>query len=359
METSASTNPLPRMSASSNIDDWIPFFQDTNGYAVFFHSQYTSIATATLLYYDCMITIKDQVKLVQERPFSLATVLYLIIRYGFLFLVTMTVALDMPVSVAFEQELTTSCPLVSRAAIVVQIAVYAAVSAFGALRIMALWSRNWLLGAFLFFLGLPNPTAMETSLLFGFSIVAVPLPLGGCLSQSDSRVTNLTLIYFPIIFSTMSVVYELLCLVLTLHKTLGNYRHGRAARLHTPLSSLIIRDGSLYFAVFTALAVLDISAGLAPRSKLPDGLIASFSRALTPIFITRFIIRIRQVDERRTVTTVDGPESTTGQDSDVVFAPRDRFLDSMSGELGDDSDEDASPLDAGLYDVDAQQDIAV
>lgn len=41
----------------------------------------------------------------------------------------------------------------------------------------------------------------------------------------------------------MSVVYEVLCLALTLYKTFGTYRHGRAARLHTPLSSLILRDG--------------------------------------------------------------------------------------------------------------------
>lgn len=83
----------------------------------------------------------------QERPFSLATVLYMIIRYGFLFLVSINIVLDMPLSVALEQELTTrclfkptnfkpispssvfpSCPTVLRTAIVVQIAVYAAVS---------------------------------------------------------------------------------------------------------------------------------------------------------------------------------------------------------------------------------------
>ncbi len=80
-------------------------------------------------------------------------------------------------------------------------------------------------------------------------------------------------------------------------------------------------------------------------------------RSLTPIFITRFIIRIRQVDERGTViTTVSGLESTTGQDSAVVFATRDQFLDSMRGELGDDSDEDASALDAGPDDVDGERD---
>lgn len=60
------------------------------------------------------------------------------------------------------------------------------------------------------------------------------------------------------------------------------------------------------------------------------------------------------MDERRTVTTVGGLESTTVQDSDVVFAPGDRFLDSMRGDLGDDSDEDAS--DAGPDDVDGERD---
>ncbi len=55
----------------------------------------------------------------------------------------------------------------------------------------------------------------------------------------DNTHTNLV----PIIFSTTSVVYEVLCLALTLYKTLGNYRHGRAAGIHTPFASLLLRDG--------------------------------------------------------------------------------------------------------------------
>ncbi len=56
-----------------------------------------------------MLTIKHEVKLVKDTPFSLATVLYLIIRYGFLFLTTTSIVLDLPVSVVLEQDMTTRC----------------------------------------------------------------------------------------------------------------------------------------------------------------------------------------------------------------------------------------------------------
>ena len=47
----------------------------------------------------------------------------------------------------------------------------------------------------------------------------------------------------PIAFSAVGIVYELLCLSLTLVKTWGYYRLGLATGLKSPLSVLLLRDG--------------------------------------------------------------------------------------------------------------------
>ena len=60
-----------------------------------------------LLYYDCCLTFKDEVKLVKEKRFSLATVLYMVLRYGFLYLATTVIIQNVPVSESFQRRLTT------------------------------------------------------------------------------------------------------------------------------------------------------------------------------------------------------------------------------------------------------------
>ena len=59
-----------------------------------------------LFYYDYLLTIDDEVRLIKRTKISLATLLYLVIRYGFLYLITVGIVLDLPVSDTFQRTLT-------------------------------------------------------------------------------------------------------------------------------------------------------------------------------------------------------------------------------------------------------------
>lgn len=49
----------------------------------------------------------------------------------------------------------------------------------------------------------------------------------------------------PIAASAVSIVYELLCVMLTLIKTFDTYRRGRKVGMRAPLARLLLRDGML------------------------------------------------------------------------------------------------------------------
>ncbi|KAI0707083.1 hypothetical protein C8Q76DRAFT_786766 [Earliella scabrosa] len=250
--------------------DWITFLSDTEQVEYFLHYSYTNVASACLLYYDCCLTFKDEVKLVKEKRFSLATVLYMVLRYGFLYLATTGIIQNVPVSESFQRRLTT-----------------------------------------------PRASGLY-SLLYGYVITTTPWPVGGCLA-SISLSNEL---------ADLDILYEALCLLLTVGKTLQTYRRGRLTGMNAPLSKLLLRDGSIYFAIFSTLAIFDVATGLAQNNKLPSGLITTFSRSLIPILLTRFISRIRQVNGE--------PESSvgSGEVSTVAFGGgQDRFLGSIEGDL--------------------------
>ncbi|KAI0707077.1 hypothetical protein C8Q76DRAFT_860290 [Earliella scabrosa] len=305
-------------------EDWLDFLKDTEQVEAFVQGHYTTLASICLFCYDYLLTFNDEVRLIKRARVSLATFLYLVIRYGFLYLITVGIVLDLPVSVTFQRTLTDeSCTGLLRATVIINIFVFIGVSAFVALRIMALWSRNWWLGIFLFLLGLTNPTLLEASLLYGFIANAAPYPVSGCmLSLPDNSVLG-----------ALEVTY-----------TYGTYKSGRSTGINTPLSTLLLRDGSLYFVVFTALAVLDIAAGLARDSQLPDGIISTFSRSLIPILLTRFIARIRQVrDHGDSVLDSAAIPMTTMNDARHNHS---RFLSSVSGALNWDTPDEWLDADA-------------
>ena len=57
----------------------------------------------------------------------------------------------------------------------------------------------------------------------------------------------LTIKEVPIVFSSISILYEALCLLLTVGKTLQTYRRGRLTGMNAPLSKLLLRDGMLLY----------------------------------------------------------------------------------------------------------------
>ncbi|KAI0691646.1 hypothetical protein C8Q76DRAFT_803173 [Earliella scabrosa] len=307
-----------RMSGMSDAE-WAASLANASMVQFYLPLSYRTLATICLLYYDYFLTLGDEVRLVWCRRLNLASVLYLAIRYTFLVLLTLTLFVTLPLSPTWVETLPRSrCQSLSNAYIVVQLVAFAAVSAFAALRIMALWSRNWVIGVFLFVLGLLNPTGIQQARLSTY--------------LDFTHLTVARMVTFPLAFSVLSIAYEVLCLLLTVGKTLSSYRLGRQAGIKTPLSSMLLRDGSLYFLVVTLLALLDIIAALDRDGKVPGGVISTFSRVLTPVLATRFLAHLRDVDRDQRMSSL-GVSQLPSMQINPPTVIRGRGLSSVSGVL--------------------------
>ncbi|KAL1940233.1 hypothetical protein VTO73DRAFT_9185 [Trametes versicolor] len=147
------------------------------------------LSSAALLYYDFLLTLPDEIRLAWQAPIRLATVLYLLVRYISLANMGLAVIIQTPESpVARLVTADVNCISLVKSASVMQIFLNAAVSAFVAARITALWSRNWYLGALLFLAGLLNWTPYIWQVI-GFDIISAPWPLETCLAMATQTKT--------------------------------------------------------------------------------------------------------------------------------------------------------------------------
>ncbi|KAI0671377.1 hypothetical protein C8Q78DRAFT_1078207 [Trametes maxima] len=337
--------------------DLIPILQDTIFVYRIVGDNLAQFAGAALLYYDYLLTVSDEVRLVWKSRINLAGVLYLAIRYASIADATLVIIASAP-----QYDLDSNflghnrCQIFFDASTVMHVIYTVAVSAFVALRIMALWSRNWLLGISLFVAGLLNSTpVVQVIYMAGFQAVPAPWPMPGCVEITDSDMfldlagqvafhvlwyaglwgvdvnTPLIRTSAPIVTSAINMAYELICLVLTVIKTFRLYRHlSFSLRSQTRLSGLLLRDGSLYFAVMIILGVVNIVSVTAPDSTFPGGGInEAFGRTLVVVLTTRFISNLR-----RTETWTTGFMSSAQGRSTMRFATKtERFLQPMDGSL--------------------------
>ncbi|EIW57219.1 uncharacterized protein TRAVEDRAFT_65150 [Trametes versicolor FP-101664 SS1] len=225
-----------------------------------------------------------------------------------------------------------SCQVLVKAAMTTHILLSAAVSAFIAARIMALWSRNWYLGAVLFLAGLVNWSPFVEYELVGFLVTSAPWPLHPCIAKTMQPVSvELVSVYIPAALSAVNLAYETTCLVLTIIKTIGLHRTLSGLGQKTYLTHLLLRDGSLYFGVMTILGVLNILNATVDDFDIGSALSEAFSRSLVPMLTCRFIANLRDVSSLQEPTSAGehNPAST------VQFNPAStRLFDSVAGPLG-------------------------
>ncbi|KAI0351730.1 hypothetical protein OH77DRAFT_1523854 [Trametes cingulata] len=290
------------MSSNIPLSDWIPVIEDLDFESSSLESVRTLVGGAALLYYDYLLTLSDEVRLAWLRPRSLASVLFLVIRY--MALLNMAVAMTIQLPDIHYLLSDASCETLVKMAFAGHAIVSAAVSAFVAARIMALWSRNWCLGVFLFIAGMINWSPYVQSVLVGYQSAAAPWPLQGCMAVSSN--SNLD-----------EIVVRSACVE-------GN---------PSMLNGTTI--GSVYFAVMAILGVLNIvSATPVGSSKFPMGnnLNEAFSRSLVPILTTRFIAHLKDAGfERHNDSTYVGETEPV---TTLRFnPPTERMLASVAGPL--------------------------
>ncbi|RDX57141.1 hypothetical protein OH76DRAFT_18252 [Lentinus brumalis] len=314
--------------------DWRPFFEHADSFvAPFVQGNLLIFASTCVFYYDYFLTVADEVRLVWGRPFNLAGAIFVYLRYAILLQASLDVISNVSITPTANMHLTAdSCRLLSMVGASVTCASFILVSAFIALRLTALWSRNWYLGGTLFIMGLMNPIFLQTCAEFAFpNYVVPPWPLPPCLGkvQPGAALQFFELDVIPIGSSALSIVYELLCLGLTAYKTYWTYRQAsRIDGMRRSFAWLLLRDGSLYFAAMTILWIYEIVSAF-DQLSVEDGPV--LGRLLVLILTTRFISNLRQSEDDEDSLS----ESSVKFDSSTLSqsAHSGRLLGSLGGEL--------------------------
>lgn len=253
------------------------------------------LATYTMLIYDLLITLGDEVKYIWPAPFSIPKALFLLNRYFVpLAFAIIIIQLNSPLwnrkkpicihSVWDEAGFSLVATLVAEALMII--------------RVYALWGHKKIV-----LIGLGILWILH--LIFGSldtrNDVPVPIPNGliGCIA---SGVGNLQVLYWaiPLVFDT--VVFGL-----TLFKTWDLHRGG----LRIPLIERFQRDGLIYFLIAFSGNLLN---SILDEVAAPDlrGLTASFAPTITVVMISRLVLNLHGTSAATTsvFTTIVGSMGT-------------------------------------------------
>ncbi|EKM51647.1 uncharacterized protein PHACADRAFT_199151 [Phanerochaete carnosa HHB-10118-sp] len=122
---------------------------------------------------------------------------------------------------------------------------------------------------------------------------------------------------------------DVIVVVSTLVKTFQQWRESRRLKLKLSASSLLLRDGTVYFILLLALNVAQILTAETPATTLTASA-TQFITTMPSVLISRFILNLRQLSQ------TDSTESTADVDRFSRFSvPNFRVPSDLLGNIGE------------------------
>ncbi|KAJ8463740.1 hypothetical protein ONZ51_g10056 [Trametes cubensis] len=234
---------------------------------------YCIIASSVLLFADSFITFPEEVERIWKRRFTGATVVFLITR----------------------------CVPVLRLDDTLTDISYLMFGIFMMLRARGIWGRGWFPIALLAFLT-PVRTIVTIYVQVHYTPIAFGSPLYGCgalynLSEGAirGRIGLHVVLRLSITSKASSISIDIVVLVLTWVRTLGLKRESRRLGLHTPIVTLLLRDGTMYFLVILFIQVFSIVSSVVGSDFVLWDVWPYFDQVFTVIFSCRFMLNLRGV----------------------------------------------------------------
>ncbi|KAJ8481200.1 hypothetical protein ONZ51_g6181 [Trametes cubensis] len=215
-----------------------------------------------LLFADSFITFPEEVERIWKRRFTGATVVFLITRYvAVAERITLVVSVFLPTLQDKRYDLMAIQRI--RHDTLTDIS-YLMFGIFMMLRARGIWGRGWFPIALLAFLT-PVRTIVTIYVQVHYTPIAFGSPLYGCgalynLSEGAlrGRIDLYVVLRLSITSKASSISIDIVVLVLTWVRTLGLKRESRRLGLHTPIVTLLLRDGTMYFLVILFIQVFSI-----------------------------------------------------------------------------------------------------
>ncbi|EKM57608.1 uncharacterized protein PHACADRAFT_251322, partial [Phanerochaete carnosa HHB-10118-sp] len=189
-------------------------------------------AVSSLVVYEFLITISNEIDMVWKRPVTVSAVLLGSVRWCML------------LTVIFELAPTTpnNCIPLTILVPVFFLIGYAQTALFSALRVFAIWNRSHIWSLVVFVLSMvPFITNLVAATMSKYTAVADPIFGTTCATKFTFSVqANNILIY---ITRSSLILADTIVLVLTWIKTFGNWRRARSVNVQVSLTTCLLRDG--------------------------------------------------------------------------------------------------------------------
>ncbi|KAI0697295.1 hypothetical protein C8T65DRAFT_662297 [Cerioporus squamosus] len=282
-------------------------------------------AMLTLTLYEVLLTFDHEVRLVWQRKFNGATLLFLLNRYVSLLRLSVIIF----VVLLFSDELSPfahlSCSYGPFLVAGLEYGLLLIVAVFFGLRVYALTGHSmW--PALLVFALLVVPFITNTYIVTLSTARTLPPPLF-CITSIhisqklyEQRSNDLKRLV-SILTRTCVFVGDLCVVLVTWYTTYRTWRAGRTARFKASLSTLLLRDGIAdtrrAFSVILILSALQL---LFLFYNDVRNIETTFADTLMPLLISRLILNLREFDAAGNSTSVASSGSGAEKTATVMFA---------------------------------------
>ncbi|RPD71413.1 hypothetical protein L226DRAFT_615446 [Lentinus tigrinus ALCF2SS1-7] len=268
--------------------------------SVFIFDAQADCAMLTLALYEIMLTFDREVQLVWQQKFNGATLLFLLNRYISLLRLSIIIFLVL----LFSDKVCSYGPFLVAG---LEYSLLLIIAVFFALRVYAL-TKHTILPALLVFVLLAVPLVTNVYITTLTTTRTLPPPLF-CITSihisiklyekvklfinTSSRLSILT--------RTCVLVGDLLVVLITWYTTYRTWRASRTAQFKVSLSTLLLRDGTIYFVVILVLSALQLLFLFINDIRNIE---TTFADTLMPLLISRLILNLREFDSAGNSTSV-------------------------------------------------------
>lgn len=136
-----------------------------------------------------------------------------------------------------------------------------------------------------------------------------------------------------------TITIDLIVLTITWYRTFKLARHASRNHMKESLSSLLLRDGTIYFVLLTLVTVINMAMTTSPSLVSQD--ITYFQATIPNIVICRFLLNLRQLDGASGMSTAtQDHELSTSDYHDLNGSNSVRFASRIVGNMGEDLHDD-------------------
>ncbi|EMD31618.1 hypothetical protein CERSUDRAFT_119661 [Gelatoporia subvermispora B] len=303
-------------------------------------ANYCIVASAVLVLYDHICTLPQELQLIWGRKLTSTMMLFHANR-----LLILVYAILNIVQASFRPGAAVSCTMLWYTLYALDLCLFALWAAFSGIRVYALSGGSRLLSLAVILLSLVPVGTNAYGGFFGNSWQTATFPVLGLQCLDSKNISETTTTRLAISTRVPVIIADIMVLILTWWKTWATVRMVREHNVKTPLMTLLLRDGTLYFIGLLSINLLNIVGRTTNVFVYAGG----FSTQLSAIIITHFLLNLRQLahgspdDTSRQSSVRDGqPDAVRSRTSSLRFGS---FVGNMGESLvhgSEDNDRDVA-----------------